>query len=77
MSTASKSFFTFLAGAAAATAAAMYFKSTKGRQFSSNLSKSFKKNVRGVREFDVNDWMDDIESTTKKTTSKFKERIGL
>ena len=77
MSTASKSFFTFLAGAAAATAAAMYLKSEKGRKISSSISKSFKKNVRGIEDFEVNDWINDLESKTKKTTAKFKERIGL
>lgn len=77
MSTSSKSFFTFLAGAAAATAAAMYFKSAKGRKVSHSLSQSFKKNVRGIQDFEVNDWINDLESSTKKTTAKFRERIGL
>jgi hypothetical protein len=77
MSTASKSFFTFLAGAAAATAAAMYIKSENGRKVSNTVSNSFKKNIRGIHDTNLTGWLDDIETSAKKTTVKFKERIGL
>lgn len=77
MSTASKSFFTFLAGAAAATAAVMYFKSENGRKVANTVSKSFKRNVRGIQDANLTDWIDDLEASTKRTSAKFKERIGL
>ncbi|MFQ3214285.1 MAG: hypothetical protein ACJAT1_001451 [Marivirga sp.] len=77
MSTASKSFFSFLAGAAAATAAAMYFKSENGRKVTNTVSNSFRKNIRGVHDANLPDWLDDLEMSAKKTTVKFKERIGL
>lgn len=77
MSTGSKSFFTFLAGVAAAAVAAMYFKSENGRKVTNSLSQSFKKNIRGIHDANLPDWIEDIEKSTKNTSNKFKKRIGL
>ncbi|GAB3335290.1 hypothetical protein GCM10027429_17450 [Marivirga atlantica] len=77
MSTASKSFVTFLAGAAAATAAAIFLKSENGRKVKDTVSDRFRKNVRGIRDVKSPDWMDELGDSARTTTKKFKERIGL
>ncbi len=79
MSASSKSFFSFLAGAATVAAASMFFKTENGlkvrKSIANSLSKSLKNARNKANEGFNSEWLNDIEDSAIESIRKVKSKV--
>ncbi|HET8861538.1 hypothetical protein [Marivirga sp.] len=77
MGTTSKSFFSFLAGAAAVLAAGAYLSSKNGQKITKTVSDRLRNIKRHTAESLDSDWLNDLSDSANQTAKSFREKIKL
>ncbi|GAA5039535.1 hypothetical protein GCM10011506_38880 [Marivirga lumbricoides] len=75
MGTTSKSFITFLAGAATAVTVGMFLKSETGKKFRQNFANQLKNISNKTNEGFNSDWITELEENAINSAKRFKSKV--